>query len=349
MRRAWVAGLLALMAASPPDKGGLRLKKVDVTEPKQTALIAFDGTTEVLYISSILRPTQKTRMLEILPLPGEPTADLADPKVIERAAGVYNARVQKELDERTRARRRENLRALICTGVFALLVCVSVIHFLRRRRYLSMLVSVILLGISWMLTVPTFLAAQRSGFAATTVEILSQQQLGPHALTIVKTREPADISKWVGELFQKEGGDPAAFDQEWKNLLDSYVRNGCPYFAVDLIDADPASGPIAPIRYTFATKEPWFPLRISSRGRGSSEVLLMVLVPKDSRLRPSYEAFREASYQMRVGFDLTESEVRSIDPVLADRLKSCAPRLHAVQFASALDELKQDFVLRPVD
>ncbi|HEU4339394.1 MAG TPA: DUF2330 domain-containing protein [Planctomycetota bacterium] len=349
MRRACIAGLLAVMAASPPDKGGLPLKKVDVTEPKQTALIAFDGTTQVLYISSILRPSQKTRLLEILPLPGEPTAELADPKVIERAAGVYNARVQKQLDERAKARRRENLRALICTGVFALLVCISVIHFLRRRRYLSMLVSVVLLGIAWMMTVPTFLAAQRSGFAATTVEILSQQKLGPHALRIVKTREPGDISKWVEELFQKEGGDPAAFDQGWKDLLESYVRNGCLYFAVDLIDADPASGPIAPIRYTFATKEPWFPLRISSRGRGSSEILLMVLVPRDSRLKPSYEALREASMQMRMGFDLSESEVRSIDPVLVDRLKSCSPRLHAVQFASALEELKHDFVLRSVE
>src|SRR5262245_10953978 len=119
--RIWILAALGLLGGSPPDKGGLPLRRVDVTEPNQTALIAFDGATETLYISSVLRPSEKTRILEILPLPGEPTAELADPGVIERAAGVYNSRVEKWLDYWARERRKDNFRVLAISGVVAII------------------------------------------------------------------------------------------------------------------------------------------------------------------------------------------------------------------------------------
>lgn len=346
--RIWLIGLLALLGASPPDKGGLPLRKVDVTEPRQTALIAFDGATEVLYISSLLRPTEKTRILEILPLPGEPTAELADPRVIDRAAEVYNARVQKEMDKRARQRRREQLRAMGIMAVIALPFLAVAAYFISKGRKFAALVTLLFcLLVLVFFAIPGNLASQRSARPETTVEVLSQQQLGPHSITIVKTKVPADISEWVAELFKKEGGDPAAFDQGWRDLLESYVRNGCPYFAVDLIDADPASGPIAPIRYTFATKEPWFPLRISNRGRGPTDVLLMLLLPADAPWSPlDEERSFEIDRGLHDGFTMTPPELKSIDPVLEERFKSTSVQLHAVRWQTRLEFLKSDFVLK---
>ena len=342
----WMAGTLTVLFAAPPDKGGLPLAKVDVTEPKQTALIAFDGSTEVLYISSVLRPKEKTRILEILPLPGEPTVELADARVIDRAAAVYNARVQKELERRARQRRREALqRTGVSLVIMAPILTIAIVLARRGHRVTALLT--MLFGVFFLFIIATpGMLARSVGAVETTVEVLSQQQLGPHSITVVKTREPADISAWVEELFRKEGGDPTAFDQGWRDLLESYVRNGCPYFAVDLIDADPASGPIAPLRYTFPAKAPWFPLRISSRGHGASDILLMLLLPGENVWKATFEdQFHEVGRLYR-GFDMSPQELKSIDSVLEDRFKSTTSKLYAVRFQRRLEDLKADFVLK---
>ena len=46
---------------------------VDVFEPQQRALIAWDGYEEILILSTDLYTSETTQVLEIMPLPSEPS------------------------------------------------------------------------------------------------------------------------------------------------------------------------------------------------------------------------------------------------------------------------------------
>lgn len=59
--------------------------KVSVFEPKQRAIILWNGTEEVLLLSTDQKASEKTSVLEVIPLPSEPTVRLSSFKVFEAA------------------------------------------------------------------------------------------------------------------------------------------------------------------------------------------------------------------------------------------------------------------------
>ncbi len=57
----------------------------EISRPRQTALIAYDGTTEILLLSTDLRASKPTTVLEVLPFPSRPTVSEGDVDAITRA------------------------------------------------------------------------------------------------------------------------------------------------------------------------------------------------------------------------------------------------------------------------
>ena len=64
----------ALMGAAAGDRGGVPINTVyiDIHEPGQKAIICWDGTEELLVLSTDMRADSPTKVLEIMPLPAEP-------------------------------------------------------------------------------------------------------------------------------------------------------------------------------------------------------------------------------------------------------------------------------------
>lgn len=343
MTRLAVAALTAFLVAVP-DKGGLPLKKVDVAEPTQSALIAFNGTTEMLWISSVLRPKEKTRLLEILPLPSEPTVELADPGVIERAAAIYNRRVEEE-NSRRAAQEHQWRMKLLRAVLPVLLVWLAGVALLLWRRSYPAGFALFAIGVAAAITlIPGLLAAQRASWDGSTVAVVSEQKLGPHSITVVKTEKASDIADWIEEFIRREKGDASAFDAGWRSVLEAYVKDGFRFFAVDVIDADPMSGPVAPLRYTFAHSKGYFPLRISSQGRGTTDVALF-LVAVGGQWATGDNAYLRSNRQGWRDFALTPDEAQTVDPVLGSFLKGKPAPFRCVRFQAELPDLKTDFEL----
>lgn len=63
---------------------------VDVFEPKQRALIAWDGYEEILTLSTDLYTSEATQVLEIMPLPSEPTVSAKDIDLFHRLNELIN-------------------------------------------------------------------------------------------------------------------------------------------------------------------------------------------------------------------------------------------------------------------
>lgn len=67
------------------DRGSMPfLYEAEVFEPAQNAIVAWNGREELLILSTDLRASQATRVLEVLPLPAEPQVSKGDGAVFRR-------------------------------------------------------------------------------------------------------------------------------------------------------------------------------------------------------------------------------------------------------------------------
>jgi hypothetical protein len=76
------------------DCGSIPFKPwVSVFEPNQRALIAFNGREQILILSTDLRASEPTKVLEVLPLPSEPKLKECDIKVFQSATDLINRKL----------------------------------------------------------------------------------------------------------------------------------------------------------------------------------------------------------------------------------------------------------------
>ncbi len=87
-------GAVALAAcAAYADRGSIPFEeRVQIFEPVQRALIAWNGTEEILLLSTDLRASAPTKVLEVIPLPSEPKVKEGDLQSFKRAIAIINSR-----------------------------------------------------------------------------------------------------------------------------------------------------------------------------------------------------------------------------------------------------------------
>jgi len=98
MRGRMLLVVLALSGAATvarADCGSIPFKPhVAIFEPNQRALIAFNGSEEILLLSTDLRASEPTKVLEVIPFPNKPTVDKGDQEAFVRATRLINRKLQ---------------------------------------------------------------------------------------------------------------------------------------------------------------------------------------------------------------------------------------------------------------
>lgn len=101
MRKApWIAVLILALAFSVvrADRGSIPFKAgVEIFEPNQRALLAWNGEEEILLLSTDLAASESTMVLEVLPLPSEPEVKKGDVEVFVKATELINRKLADRL------------------------------------------------------------------------------------------------------------------------------------------------------------------------------------------------------------------------------------------------------------
>ena len=96
--RTVVAAALASLVACPfalPDGGSIPFKAtVKVFEPTQRAFIAWNGEEEILALSTDLRASEPTKVLEVFPFPAEPAVTEGDVELFRKATYLINRKLR---------------------------------------------------------------------------------------------------------------------------------------------------------------------------------------------------------------------------------------------------------------
>lgn len=89
--------LLLFTQALYADRGVIPFHPyVKIFEPRQNAVIAWDGQEEILLLSTDLNASQKTKVLEVLPLPSEPNVTQGDIEVFHRMTNLINRKLARK-------------------------------------------------------------------------------------------------------------------------------------------------------------------------------------------------------------------------------------------------------------
>ena len=77
------------------DCGSIPFKRhVAVFEPNQRALIAFNGSEELLLLSTDLRASEPTKVLEVIPFPNKPRVKKGDQQAFVRATRLIDSKLR---------------------------------------------------------------------------------------------------------------------------------------------------------------------------------------------------------------------------------------------------------------
>lgn len=97
--------LLCTVGIVLSDRGSIPFRpKIKIFEPKQRALIGWDGEEEILLLSTDLRSSEPTKVLEVLPLPSEPVVVKGDVEVFRKATNMINKKINPDLGKRSKSR-----------------------------------------------------------------------------------------------------------------------------------------------------------------------------------------------------------------------------------------------------
>jgi hypothetical protein len=99
MKKSALFVILVVFLSSAPlfaDGGSIPFKRnVTVFEPNQRAMIAWNGSDEILLLSMDLKASEATKVLEVLPLPSEPVVKKGDVETFRRATALINQKIRR--------------------------------------------------------------------------------------------------------------------------------------------------------------------------------------------------------------------------------------------------------------
>jgi len=198
--------------------------EVVVFEPGQRAIILWNGEEEILLLSTEIKTSAPVSLLEVIPLPSEPTAKLGD------------------FDT-----------------------------FMKMQRLL--------------IDKAMWRVASGGGVAgvdasAKAAEITFHEQMGAHDVAVVHVLDQAGFLQWVDEFMASKKAVNPKVDPGFAQIIRNYLDRGTQWFVFDTIQAGADLRSRQPIEYRFKTNRLYYPLEISTRETGKTQIDLLLVTPK---------------------------------------------------------------------
>lgn len=129
------------------------------------------------------------------------------------------------------------------------------------------------------------------------VEVRLAARLGAHDVTVIKVNDVTVFRDWVIRYFRRHHLPGRVSYPAAEAVVADYVARGFKYFALDSVDVMATNNFVAPIVYTFESKDLYYPLETSNTFGGKGEIELFIISHR-TLCAPGSNTFRDA-------FDLT--------------------------------------------
>jgi hypothetical protein len=266
---------------------------VSVYEPGQKAIVAWDGHTEILILSTDVSSSQETLVLQILPVPSKPEVEAASFQSFET--------IQNMIWEEA----------------------------LNRNMYSS-----------------------EQNARAGSVEVLFQERIGAHNITVVQANNAVDLGNWANAFLSGSGVDQNTTLQNFQTVVQDYMGRGFRFYVLDLVTLIPEERSTDAVMYRFNSSTLYYPLLITSPVGGNGKITLFTLTKEKPQgdyglLQPAYYQTTQTAWQ-QIQFTLSTGELAKTDLRLSELLPDGA-WLTVLTYQGDLSQTTKDLMLTQED
>ena len=109
------------------------------------------------------------------------------------------------------------------------------------------------------------------------VEVTFHEQMGAHDVAVLHVLNKAGFLEWVNTFLLSKEAINAKVDPEFAGIIENYLDRGFSWFVFDAIQAADRLKSRQPIEYRFKSDSVYYPLEISSRETGKTNIDLLLL------------------------------------------------------------------------
>jgi hypothetical protein len=180
------------------------------------------------------------------------------------------------------------------------------------------------------------------------IDIVFHDKIGAHDITVIQVDSSADFKKWANDFLVQAGVSGEVSSKELAGLVQSYIRQGFPYFVLDLVELSTEPRTIEPLVYRFESPGLYFPLRVSALSSGDVDVSIFAVcngpVTEEDLQPPLSVARFRGPLRRPVRFRITEEDLEDIHP-LVRKLFDDGAWLTALTFSGSVKDLGADLLV----
>lgn len=145
------------------------------------------------------------------------------------------------------------------------------------------------------------------------------EQIGAHDISVIQLEESETFVTWVRDYLDSLGVEHEIVTDTMAGLIEQYITDGFVWFVFDIITLGDITVSNEPIQYRFTTDSLFYPLRITSTGKGNTSIQLIILTP---RLLQKFPALPAKRIELRhAPVTITNAELREIDEDMYELLQ----------------------------
>ena len=288
LARVWcalVATLVILLLARPGWCNGCYIPDVATEKmpsiPVQRALITYRDGVETLAVESGVQ-TESASVGWILPLPETPTSIakgepgmLVSVSMALRPHFVHDLRQPWELPLGILALLALPLLAIVFTRDAAA----------RRQRAIEYLCVSAFVALIFSCLLPSLSRAGESTVGSGGIELLSSQRVGNFSVDVLSARSADDLQAWLRQNHLRD------LSAQARDIVVDYIARGW-RFAVARLDVAPGIACTPhPLVFSFATKTPVFPMKLTALAGSKTHVELIVAADQRAQANGFHLAF----------------------------------------------------------
>jgi len=245
---------------------------INIHESGQRAIIAWNGTEEVMILSTDLSSDRPVKVLEFMPLPAKPTM------VKQRTTAPFEV-IQELIDAHAPV--------------------VAAQEAMGRS------------------------AADNAAKAPAAVQVVFQQKIGAHDITVARTENMEAFVGWIRNFL---AGRKLKYREEYfarlRPVVQGYLDDRIYYYVFDVVELGKETKSIEPILYRFPSNRLYYPLRVSTLGSGRTHIDLFLISHMKLDIWGSATGFWSGFYRgardVPIKFNLGNSDLKRIDPLISE-------------------------------
>lgn len=234
--------------------------------PAQQAIVTWKDGTETLVIASSL-DSESQKLGWIIPLPSVPdTIEKATPGTLKTLAFALQPTITHDLYLECK------MSVILLTVVLLLLATV----LFYRQGFRDLLLLLAILFVLSAALFPAGMSASGGHAMARAAHVEKTVRVGAYAISILRSGHTDGLTQWLSA----NGFAPVPASAQ--KTVSDYIREGWVFAAIALSRQEHGANTPHPIRMTFKTEKPVYPMRLTALAGGSTDLDLFVIADQQA-------------------------------------------------------------------